>query len=56
MLISQVDAVDPHLQHELQRCLNLTVMPFGKPRGGIFSAPVTNLNRFDNYITIIITN
>ena len=46
MLRSHVEVVALHLHSAEQPCLNFTVIPFGKPRGGIELVPVINLNNF----------
>ena len=46
MLRSHVEVVALHLHSAKQPCLNLTVIPLGKPRGGIELVPVINLNNF----------
>ena len=46
MLTSHVDAVVLHLHSASQPCLNLMVIPLGKPRGGIELLAVINLNHF----------
>lgn len=42
MLKSQVEDVGRHLHPSVQPCLNFTVIPRGKPSGGMLLAPVIN--------------